>query len=396
VGWKDSSVADERLQFIEECKSQEWSMAEVCRRFEISRKTGYKWLGRYDAGGIAALQDGSHAPHHNPRQVKEEVEDRIVEARGKHAHWGPLKLRAWLKRTSPETDWPAASTIGEILHRHGLAVPRKARLKAAPNTEPLKHADGPNVVWCADYKGWFRCQDGSRCDPLTITDAYSRYLLRCQVTKQADVWYTKPLFEATFREYGMPERIRVDNGAPFASVGIGGLSELSVWWIKLGIRPERIEPGKPEQNGRHERMHRTLKQETADPPKANIREQQRAFNAFREEYNHQRPHAALDDQTPGECYIRSPRIYVGRLKPEEYPEGFEVRVVSEGGQIRWNRARVFVGRALEGERIGLEPTEDGKWRVWFSFYELGELDERRLMIIQKPKPKSPSTKDPKK
>ena len=274
-------MVNERLQFIEECKSQEWSMAEVCRRFEISRKTGYKWLGRYESGGINALQDGSHAPHHNPRQVLDEVEDAVVEARGKHPHWGPVKLRAWLDRTAPEIEWPAPSTIGEILHRHGLAVARKKRPRATPNSEPLKHAQGPNLVWCADFKGWFRCQDGSRCDPLTITDAYSRFLLRCQAAKHPDGWYTQPLFEATFREHGLPERIRIDNGAPFASVGIGGLSELSVWWIKLGIRPERIEPGKPGQNGRHERMHRTLKQETAQPPRANLREQQKAFQQGR-------------------------------------------------------------------------------------------------------------------
>jgi putative transposase len=371
---------EERWQFIQECKSHEWSMAEVCRRFDVSRKTGYKWLARYDFGGMEALQDGSHAPHHNPRQVLEEVEDAIVEARAKHPHWGPVKLRAWLDRTAPEIQWPAPSTIGEILQRHGLAVPRKKRPKAAPNSQPLKHAAGPNLVWCADFKGWFRCQDGSRCDPLTITDAYSRFLLRCQVAKHPDTGYTQPLFEATFRQYGLPECIRIDNGAPFASTGIGGLSELSVWWIKLGIRPERIEPGKPAQNGRHERMHRTLKQETAEPPRANPREQQKAFDHFRQEYNLERPHEALQGKTPAECYQESQRPYRSRIRPVEYPAGFEVRWVSAGGQIRWNCGRAFVGRALAGEPIGLEPIGEGKWRVWFSFYELGEFDEAHLTI----------------
>jgi len=384
VGWKANSVLEERLQFIEECKSREWSMAEVCRRFEISRKTGYKWLSRYESGGMEALKDGSHAPLHNPRQVLEEVEDAIVEARGKHAHWGPVKLRAWLDRTRPETQWPAPSTIGEILHRHGLAVPLKKRPKAAPNSEPLKHAVGPNLVWCADFKGWFHCQDGSRCDPLTITDAYSRFLLRCQAAKHPDTWYTKPLFEATFREYGLPECIRIDNGAPFASVGIGGLSELSVRWIKLGIRPERIEPGKPSQNGRHERMHRTLKQETIQPVRANLREQQKAFDQFRQEYNFERPHQALQGKTPAECYEDSPRPYRSRIRPVEYPAGFAVRRVGDSGQIRWNSAYVFVGRALRGEPIGLELLDDGKWRVWFSFYELGTFDERKLLVRAKP------------
>jgi transposase InsO family protein len=386
-------VVDERLQFIEECRSQEWSMAEVCRRFEISRKTGYKWVNRYAAGGLDALQDGSHAPHHNPRQVLEEVEDAIVEARGKHPHWGPVKLRAWLDRSEPEIDWPAPSTIGEILRRHGLAVPRKKRLKAPPNSQPLQHAQGPNRVWCADFKGWFRCGDGNRCDPLTITDGYSRFLLRCQAAKHPDVWYTQPLFEATFREYGLPEGIRTDNGAPFASVGIGGLSALSVWWIKLGIRPERIQPGKPAQNGRHARMHRTLKQETARPPRGSLREQQCAFDLFRHEYNNnQRPHQALQGRTPAECYQASLRPYRSRFREVAYPTDFEVRYVSDGGQMRWNGAKVFVGRALIGEPLGLEPCGERLWKIWFSFYELGIFDEEKLVIrahrqLAAPKPK---------
>jgi len=379
-------VLDERLQFIEECKSQEWSIAEVCRRFEISRKTGYKWLDRYEAGGMDALQDGSHTPHSNPRQVQEEVEDAIVEARGKHPHWGPVKLRAWLERSEPGTTWPAPSTMGEILRRHGLVVPRKKRLKAPANSQPLQHAQGPNVVWCADFKGWFRCEDGSRCDPLTITDGYSRFLLRCQAAKHPDLWYTQPLFDATFREYGLPECIRTDNGAPFASVGIAGLSELSVWWIKLGIRPERIEPGKPSQNGRHERMHRTLKQETAQPPRGNLREQQKAFDLFRQEYNDQRPHQALQGRTPAECYQRSPRPYNSRIREVTYPSHFEVRYIGGGGQMRWYGAQVFVGRALVGEPLGLEPVADGQWRVWFSFFELGVLDDKKLTIRATPKP----------
>jgi len=381
-------VVDERLQFIEECKSAEWSMAEVCRRFEISRKTGYKWLKRYEAGGVNALRDGSHAPHHNPRQVQEKVEDAIVEARGRHPHWGPVKLRAWLNRIEPEIDWPAPSTIGEILRRHGLAVPRKQRARATPSSQPLRHAQGPNLVWCADFKGWFRCQDGTRCDPLTITDGYSRFLLRCQAAKHPDLWYTKPLFDATFREYGLPETIRTDNGAPFASVGIDGLSELSVWWIKLGIRPERIQPGKPAQNGRHERMHRTLKQETARPPRANLREQQNAFDLFREEYNFCRPHQALQGRTPAECYQTSLRPYNSRIREVAYPDHFDVRYVSEGGQMRWQGSKVFVGRALIGEPLGLEPFAEGQYKVWFSFCELGVFDEKKLLISPAHKPTS--------
>jgi len=381
-----ASVEDERLQFVEECKSGEWSMAEVCRRFEISRITGYKWLSRFETEGLAGLKDRSHAPHSNPRQVLEEVEDAIVEACGQHPHWGPVKLRSWLERRAPEVNWPAPSTMGEILRRHGLAVAHThhKRVKATPNQEPLKHAQGPNLVWCADFKGWFRCLDGSRCDPLTISDAYSRFLLRCQAVKRPDLFYTKPLFDATFREFGLPDAIRIDNGPPFASVGIGGLSELSIWWIKLGIRPERIQPGKPAENGRHERMHRTLKMEATQPPQSNLRAQQKTFDRFRLEFNHERPHQALQGKTPADLYQLSTRVYNSRLQEVVYPPDFEVRIVSNGGQIRWHHSRVFVGHALTHEPIGLELCGDGKWRVWFSFYELGVFDEKKLLIQPKP------------
>jgi putative transposase len=389
VSWKEISLVEERLQFVQECQSQEWPLAEVCRRFGISRITGYKWLDRYAEGGLEALKDRSRAPHVHPNQVLEEVEEAIVAARGAHPHWGAVKLRSWLDRTAPEVEWPVPSTIGEILRRHGLTVSRKKRQRATPNTQPLQHAQGPNTVWCADFKGWFRCQDGSRCDPLTVTDAYSRFLLKCQAAKQADTLHTQPLFEAAFREYGLPERIRIDNGSPFASTGIGGLSELSVWWIRLGIRPERIEPGKPAQNGRHERMHRTMKQETAQPPCRNLRDQQRAFDHFRCEYNYERPHQALHGKTPGELYRESSRPYPSRLEPVEYPSEFEVRQIRSGGQMRWNSANVFVGHALTGQPLGLEPLGDGKWRLWLRFYELGEFDEIHLVIRRAPQPKHP-------
>ena len=231
-------------------------------------------------------------------------------------------------------------------------------------------------MWCADFKGWFRTGDGSRIDPLTITDAYSRYLLRCQAVKAADGLHSKPIFEAAFREYGLPERIRTDNGAPFGSNGDSGLTALSVWWIKLGIRPERIEPGKPEQNGRHERMHRTLKQATAAPPAASRRRQQERFNAFRWEYNQERPHEALGQVPPATLYRSSTRSYPQRLAEPEYPGEWERRRVSAGGQFRWRHDMVFAAHALDGERVGLEPLEDGHWRVWFGFWELGVLDER--------------------
>lgn len=243
----------------------------------------------------------------------------------------------------------------------------------------------PNQVWSIDFKGWFRTQDGQRCDPLTISDGASRYLLRCQALCHPDGAHVRPLMEATFREYGLPQVMRSDNGPPFATLAVHGLSSLAVWWIQLGICPERIEPRHPEQNGRHERMHKTLKQETASPPERTMRAQQRAFDHFQREYNEERPHQGLELKTPAECYDVSPRPYPLRIEEPEYPPEFLVRRVSKG-EIRWRIRRVFVGHGLNGERIGLEEIGDGLWRAWYSFYELGRLDERKQRLLPPPEP----------
>ena len=376
---------EERARFIGEWKQGHWSMAELCRRAGIERKTGYKWVKRYQEGGFPALADQSRAPHHHPNEVSEQVEGKILHSRALYPHWGPIKLKAWLKGKSPEIDWPAESTIGEILKRHGLTVERKKRRKAPPSSQPLAHAVAPNDVWCADFKGWFRCGDQARCDPLTITDGASRYLLRCQLVAETKLKRVRPIFAATFREHGLPRAIRTDNGTPFASVGIGGLSELSVWWIKLGIQPDRIRPGKPQENGRHERMHLTLKQETAQPPAANLRAQQRAFDRFRWVYNEERPHEGLELKTPAECYWSSGREYPSRLPEVEYPADYLIRRVGPCGTFRWRRRqKLFLGKALQGEPVGLEPIGDGIWRLWFSFCPLGVFDETK-MVIQQPR-----------
>jgi transposase InsO family protein len=374
--WKECGVLEERFRFINEWNSGDWNMAELCRIYGVTRKTGYKWVERYAARGLEGLRDLSRAPECHPNEVSEAIEEEVLALRGKHAFWGARKIRAWLVQAHLDEGMPAVSTIGSILQRNGLTVPRKRRPSLRPSSEPLAHASQPNTVWCADFKGWFRTGDGERIDPLTITDAYSRYLLRCQAVKAADTAHSRPIFEAAFREYGLPERIRTDNGAPFASNGDSALTGLSVWWIKLGIRPERIEPGKPQQNGRHERMHRTLKQATATPPAGNRRRQQECFDAFRREYNEQRPHEALGQIPPAQRYAASPRTYPACLPEPEYPGGWECRRVMEGGQFRWWSERVFASHALEGELIGLEPLEDGNWRVWFSFHELGVLDRQ--------------------
>ena len=371
---------EERFKFVQEHKADDWSFAELCRRYGVSRKTGYKWLERYELNGLEGLQDQSRAPDHHRNEVVKEVAEEVLDLRRQHPHWGPAKLRARLQREAPEIVWPAASTIGEMLKRAGLSVPRKRRRKATPSQSPLRHAQGANQVWSADFKGWFRCGDGSRCDPLTISDGFSRYLLRCQAVERMNTGSVRGVMEAAFREYGLPEAMRTDNGEPFAGVGLAGLSALSVWWIKLGIRPERIPPGKPQHNGRHERMHRSLKQATARPPAADLRAQQRAFDQFRQEYNEERPHAALQMKTPAEFYIASSRSYPSRLAEPNYPDDWEVRRVRQCGTMRWWSASIFVGKSLVGEPLGLEPADDGRWRVWFFDYPLGSFDERKGSI----------------
>ena len=376
MSWKVSDAVEQRLELVKEILQDEESMAELCRRYGVSRTIGYKWLHRYCEEGLAGLQERSRAPHQHPNQVTDEVEERVLELREAHPRWGPNKLRAKLQAQEPGRHWPAQSTLATLLKRHGLTQQRRKRRRAVPSKQPLAHAEGPNSVWCADYKGWFLCGDGTRCYPLTISDGYSRYLLRCQALRQTETRSARRVFTAAFRDYGLPAVIRTDNGAPFATVGPSGLSRLSVWWIRLGIRPERIEPGKPQQNGRHERMHRTLKAETACPPHRSRRAQQAAFDRFLREYNEQRPHEALGLVVRAEFYQPSPRSYPEPLVELEYPARCETRLVDQKGSFRWEYARVFVGHALAGQRVGLEVVGEGRWRVWFSFCPLGEFDER--------------------
>lgn len=371
----------ERSRFVVEQESGRYMMAELCRIFGISRETGYKWVERYEAEGPAGLADRSRAPRRHPNAVPAEVEAVILETRAAYPTWGPKKLRAWLQTHRPEEGWPAASTIGEILERHGLTAPRKKRRRTPPYTEPFAACDGPNAVWCMDFKGWFRTGDGVRCDPLTISDAFSRYVLRCQALRDTCCETVRRLCEAAFREYGLPWAIRTDNGSPFASRGIAGLSRLSVWWLRLGIVPERIEAGHPEQNGRHERMHRTLKAETASPPAPTVRGQQRAFDRWRVCFNEERPHEALGNRTPASVYTPSPRPYPERLTPVEYPDDLVVRIVQKNGEFYWHTHRVFLGEAFGYEPIGLEPLDGRYWLVYYATVALGVFDAHRHRML---------------
>jgi putative transposase len=374
--WRTTCPMDERTQFIAAWLAHEESMSVLCQRFGISRKTGYKVLGRYAGEGPAGLRERSHAVHRQPHALAEAVQQAILELRGTRPSWGPRKLRAWLARRRPEQGWPAASTIGALLQRHGLTVPRRRRRHAAP-MRLGPPATGPNEVWAADFKGWFRTGDQQRCDPLTISDVYSRYLLRCHVVAETTEPLVRPVFEGAFREYGLPQAIRTDNGPPFASLAAGGLSRLAVWWIRLGIWPERIAPAHPEQNGRHERLHRTLKQETTQPPQATGSDQQRAFDRFQMDYNYERPHEALGQQPPAAWYHPSRRAYPDHLPTVEYPAQYLVRRTHPNGEIKWLGRRVFISQALAGELLGLEEFADGCWRVSFGPVELGWLDARR-------------------
>jgi transposase InsO family protein len=378
---------DERMRFVLEQEGGLHTMTELCAIYNIARETGYYWLRRYRQGGLEALQDRDRAARQHPNQTPEEIERAVLELRRAHMSWGPRKLKRVLEREEPQRSWPASSTIGALLAREGLVVARRQRRRAPPYTQPFVAADAPNRLWCADFKGWFQTSDGERIDPLTITDACSRYLLRCQGVEKMDYERVRAIFESAFRECGLPWAMRTDNGPPFASRAVAGLSRLAVWWMKLGIVPERIAAGHPEQNGRHERMHRTLKQETAAPPAANRRAQQRAFDRFRREYNEERPHEALGMETPSAVYTRSERAYPARVPEPEYGSALRVRRVGPRGAFSWNHQHVFLSETLIGEAIGLLPVDERFYTVYFAAFPIARFDSHRLRIVPRRKAK---------
>jgi len=378
--WKESGVVEERTRFAVEYESGEYTMAELCRHYGISRKTGYKIVARWEGCGGGGLKDLSRAPKRHPNQTTVPIEDAVLAVRRAHMRWGPRKLHRWLKERYPRQSWPAPSTIGELLKRAGLVVDRKIRARTPPYTQPFASADQPNKVWCADFKGWFRTLDGERIDPLTMTDAHSRYLLRCQAVDKTNTEAVRAISEAAFREYGLPQVIRTDNGPPFASRAVAGLSQLSAYWMKLGIVPERIQPGHPEQNGRHERMHRTMHAETASPPAADKRRQQAVFDSFRSEYNQERPHEALSQRTPAALYTASPLCYPDRVPEPQYDSGLLVRRVSPHGQFFWKSKDIFLSKVLAGERIALERIDERYWCVHFFAFPIAYFDSAELLI----------------
>jgi putative transposase len=372
--WRVTGPMQERERLIQAHLTGRYTVTELAEAFAVSRKTAHKVLRRYAQEGPAGLADRSHAAHSHPNATPDDVAAAIIREKRAHPTWGPLKLLP-TAADPPEVAaaWPAPSTRGAILARAGLTQHRRWRRRVPPGRQAFSACDRPNAVWCADFKGWFRTQDGQRCDPLTVSDAYSRMLLCCQGLARPDYDHTRPAFERVFREYGLPNAIRTDNGVPFASVAAGGLSRLAVWWVKLGIQPERIEPGHPEQNGRHERMHLTLKQECCRPPAASPAAQQLRFNTFTHSFNHERPHQALGLQPPARLYTRSPRPYPERLEDPFYPADAVIRRVRSNGEIKWRGNLVFLSEALLGEAVGITETAVG-YEVHFGPILLGRLD----------------------
>ena len=378
--WDQTSTMDQKRLFIADYLARSFTIAELCERYGVSRPTGYKWIARFVESGSAGLEELSRRPRHCPHQTPDNVVEQILQLRRKHPFWGAKKLLKILQKRRPDKDWPGRSTISDLLKRHGLIDKKRRRRYPGHPGKPETSMDVPNDTWCADFKGEFKTGDGIYCYPLTITDGCSRYLLECKGLASTAHKTAKPVFAKIFRRFGLPRIIRTDNGAPFATTAIGRLSRLSVWWIRLGIFPELIQPGRPSQNGRHERMHKTLKQETTRPPAHTMRGQQRRFNRFVDEFNTVRPHEALNDETPATLYTPSTRELPSRLPDIEYPGHFERRLVSRNGGFRWNSTRVPITHTLEGQYVGLEEVDDGLWDVYFGPVRLGQMDERTRTI----------------
>jgi len=378
--WLETAPMDERFAFIADHRHGLYTVTELCARYGISRKTGYKTLDRFAEYGRRGLADRSRAPHHCPHRIVPEIADLLCATRRKHPDWGAGKLLDFLEPRHPQIDWPAVSTVNDLLARHGL-VPKRRQRRPHQHpgvVPPTTHA--PNDLWTADFKGQFPTRDGVYCYPLTIADQHTRYLLTCHGLPSTHGAGARIVFERAFRTYGLPAAIRTDNGVPFATSGIHGLSQLNVWWMRLGIQHQRIHPGRPQQNGAHERMHKTLKRGAIRPPRADAPAQQRAFNRFRAEYNDERPHASLGGKTPASQYRPAPRPYPRVLPPQEYPGHFLVKKITTGGTFRFQRRLLFLANSLTHHHIGLEETDDGIWSIYFNTVLLAKLDERDYII----------------
>lgn len=375
MAWSETNPMDQKVLFISDYLRQLDSISELCRRFGISRKTGYKWLKRYRLDGLDGLKEQSKKPLTHPHKTPYAITQRIIELRTQtRATLGARKLQCRLQSEFDDKDIPSVSTINNILKREGLNKPKKRHRRFDRYPNPLRAGEQPNELWSVDFKGQFQLTNGQWCYPLTVMDDYSRYLLGVQSQHSIGLAETQKHFEALFREYGLPERIRSDNGTPFASNAISGLSQLSIWWIQLGILPERTEPGKPQQNGKHERMHLTLKRDVCVFPSASFSAQQRSFNAFRHSYNHERPHEALEQQLPAKVYTSSTRPFPEKLPSIEYPSYFQVLKVGTTGMVYLCNAAVYVNHLLKHKYVGIEQIEEDQFDVYFNFYRIGHVN----------------------
>jgi putative transposase len=378
--WSETNAMEQRIQFIRDWLGRTHSVSDLSALYGISRKSAYKWIDRYLKDGPDWAMERSHEARVVHNRTPVEVEQALMQMRARHPSWGARKLLHQVGLAAPALRLPHESTVCEMLKRNGMITARPRRRAIGHPGRPSAVVSCPNDAWSADFKGQFRLGDGRYCYPLTVTDNYSRYLLECKALAGTLLEPTRAAFTRLFKEHGLPRRIKTDNGVPFAGATLGRLSRLSVWWLRLGVLPELSEPGKPQQNGRHERMHKTLKDEATKPPGGNAQAQQRKFNVFRREYNEVRPHEALDMSTPAHLYRPSPRPMPDKLPAMEYPDRFEVRYVSANGGIRWHKQWVNVTSALVGEYVGLEPVDDGQWDVYFGVLKLGRLHERHMRI----------------
>jgi transposase InsO family protein len=379
--WLETSPVEERIQFIADALSDRFTMSELCARYGISRRVGYKWLARFEEEGRRGLRNRSRAPHHCPHRIDCELADLICEFRRQHPFWGARKLLRVLATRNPKVrEWPAPSTAADLLARRGLVMKRRRRRPhqhpgvVAPTTE------APNDLWTADFKGEFKTGNGIYCYPLTIADQHTRFLLTCHGLLSTQTVTARPVFERAFREYGLPTAIRTDNGVPFATQAIHGLSYLNVWWMRLGIQHQRIHPGRPQQNGAHERMHRTLKRQAIRPVGRTCAAQQKSFDAFRTEFNTVRPHEWLNQETPGSHYTASPRPYPSKMPTIEYPNHFVVKKITTGGTFRFHHKLLYLANSLVDQHIGLEETDDGVWSIHFNTVLIATLNESDYII----------------
>ena len=375
--FKETSRMEERVRMLLEHESGNWSVSELCRRHRVCRDTFYEWRKRKRSGDAEWFVDRSHAPLQCWQTTDEAIAAKVIAARRRFPYLGPRKLLAILDREAPEIAWPAASTMGTILKRAGLVTPVKRRRRPLDQQRPCTPAREPNDEWSTDFKGWFRTRDQQRVDPLTVADSVSRFLIKLRIAAPT-IEGVRPWFERAFCEYGLPNRIRCDNGAPFGSRGAGGLTKLSVWWTKLGVVPLFIHPASPQENGRHERMHRTLKAQTSRPPAANAAQQQARFDAFRRHYNEERPHEALGQRPPAELYVASRRPMPARIEDPWYDANHQARRVRNNGEIKWKGEFVFIGEAFVNELVGVAELETGDQVVRFCDLDIGLINRRGL------------------